>query len=100
MLPGTTGKMTFSNTHLGWVDHSKDSEYAVRVREQSGYELHKHDEVDHLEKLDPNKEMNIDHSIKSEGHSEHGEDHSEHETDHSEHESEEQTEDHSAHDSH
>ncbi|WP_224768161.1 cytochrome aa3 quinol oxidase subunit II [Metabacillus idriensis] len=110
MLPGTTGKMTFSNTHLDWVDHSKDSEYAVRVREQSGYELNKHDEVEHLEKLDPNKEMNIDHSKKSESHSghgsdEHGEGHSEQESekqteDHSEHESEKQTEDHSEHDSH
>lgn len=98
MIPGTTGEMTFSNTHLEWVDHSKDSEYAVRVREQSGYELHKHDEVEHLEKIDPNKEMNIDHTQKSEGHAGHGSEHSEHEgADHSEHESDEKTEEEHSH---
>jgi len=36
MLPETVEEMTFSNTHLNIVDHGKDSEYAMGIREKYG----------------------------------------------------------------
>ncbi len=38
MLPGNVKKMTFSSTHLKWVDHAKDQEYALKVRKKLGKE--------------------------------------------------------------
>lgn len=37
MVPGTSSEMTFSSTHLDWVDHSLDAEYAVNAWERMGY---------------------------------------------------------------
>ncbi|WP_349410881.1 cytochrome aa3 quinol oxidase subunit II [Pseudalkalibacillus sp. SCS-8] len=34
MLKGHTGKHTFSSTHLEWVDHAKQPDYAIKVREK------------------------------------------------------------------
>jgi cytochrome aa3-600 menaquinol oxidase subunit II len=40
LLPDTVDEMTFSNTHLGIVDHGVDSgEYAMKVREKYGVEI-------------------------------------------------------------
>lgn len=36
MLQGEAKKMTFSSTHLKWVDHAKDRDYAVKTRERLG----------------------------------------------------------------
>ncbi|NQD64788.1 cytochrome aa3 quinol oxidase subunit II [Bacillus haikouensis] len=36
MLPGTVEEMTFSSTHLSIVDHGKNSEYALAIREKYG----------------------------------------------------------------
>ncbi|MFC7373551.1 cytochrome aa3 quinol oxidase subunit II [Fictibacillus iocasae] len=36
MLQGESEKMTFSSTHLKWVDHAKDAEYAIKARERQG----------------------------------------------------------------
>jgi cytochrome aa3-600 menaquinol oxidase subunit II len=36
MLPGTVEEMTFSSTHLSFVDHGKNSEYALAIREKYG----------------------------------------------------------------
>ncbi len=38
MLPGHVKQMTFSSTHLDWVDHAKNPEYALDARERLGYE--------------------------------------------------------------
>ncbi|MTH55582.1 cytochrome aa3 quinol oxidase subunit II [Bacillus mangrovi] len=42
MFPGHTEPMKFSSTHLGFVDHAKDPEYALRVREKYGIEYNSH----------------------------------------------------------
>ncbi|MEF3309430.1 cytochrome aa3 quinol oxidase subunit II [Paenibacillus sp. GYB004] len=39
MLPETVDEMTFSSTHLEIVDHGKDSEYAMNIREKYGVEV-------------------------------------------------------------
>ncbi|OXS54905.1 cytochrome aa3 quinol oxidase subunit II [Cohnella sp. CIP 111063] len=39
MLPETVGEMTFSSTHLEFIDHSKNSEYALNIREKYGVEV-------------------------------------------------------------
>ncbi|MEK5324208.1 cytochrome aa3 quinol oxidase subunit II [Aeribacillus sp. FSL M8-0254] len=39
MLPETVDEMTFSSTHLEFVDHGKDSEYAMKIREKYGVEI-------------------------------------------------------------
>ncbi|MFC0187651.1 cytochrome aa3 quinol oxidase subunit II [Fictibacillus aquaticus] len=36
MLTGHSKAKTFSSTHLRWVDHAKDAEYATNVRERLG----------------------------------------------------------------
>ncbi|WP_201714119.1 cytochrome aa3 quinol oxidase subunit II [Rossellomorea arthrocnemi] len=36
MLPETVDKMTFSSTHLAFVDHGKNSEYAMAIRQKYG----------------------------------------------------------------
>lgn len=36
MLQGHAAEMTFSSTHLEWVNHVNDPEYAIRVRERLG----------------------------------------------------------------
>jgi cytochrome aa3-600 menaquinol oxidase subunit 2 len=41
MLKGHTGTRTFSSTHLKWVNHAKNPEYAIKVREKLNPE---HDE--------------------------------------------------------
>jgi cytochrome aa3-600 menaquinol oxidase subunit II len=33
MVPGSASEMTFSSTHLDWVDHSTDAEYAIKAWE-------------------------------------------------------------------
>lgn len=40
MLPEHAEKMTFSSTHLEWVDHSQDAEYAVKVRNKLAHTHH------------------------------------------------------------
>lgn len=39
MLPGTVDEMTFSSTHLDFVDHGKDSGYAMNIRAKYGVEI-------------------------------------------------------------
>lgn len=39
MLPETVDQMTFSSTHLEFVDHGIDSEYAMNIREKYGVEI-------------------------------------------------------------
>jgi len=39
MLPGTVAEMTFSSTHLQFIDHGKDSTYAMNIREKYGVEI-------------------------------------------------------------
>lgn len=36
MLQGHAPEQTFSTTHLSWIDHAKDAEYALRARERLG----------------------------------------------------------------
>ncbi|WP_346764082.1 cytochrome aa3 quinol oxidase subunit II [Bacillus sp. BHET2] len=36
MLPETVDKMTFSSTHLAFVDHGKNSEYGMAIRQKYG----------------------------------------------------------------
>ncbi|QQK79379.1 cytochrome aa3 quinol oxidase subunit II [Salicibibacter cibi] len=38
MVPGHVGEYTFSGTHLEWVDHAMDAEYAMEAWEREGYE--------------------------------------------------------------
>ncbi|ASB86906.1 cytochrome aa3 quinol oxidase subunit II [Bacillus sonorensis] len=38
MLPRNVDKMTFSSTHLKYVNHGNDAEYALKARERLGYE--------------------------------------------------------------
>ncbi|WNB91680.1 cytochrome aa3 quinol oxidase subunit II [Bacillus sp. NEB1478] len=38
LLPGHTKQMTFSSTHLGWVNHAEIQDYALKTRERLGYE--------------------------------------------------------------
>ncbi|WP_260682059.1 cytochrome aa3 quinol oxidase subunit II [Alkalicoccobacillus porphyridii] len=37
MVPGTSTEMTFSSTHLDWVDHSTNAEYALDAWDRMGY---------------------------------------------------------------
>lgn len=37
MLPENVGKLTFSSTHLKYVDHGQDAEYAMEARKRLGY---------------------------------------------------------------
>ncbi|WP_243739936.1 cytochrome aa3 quinol oxidase subunit II [Aureibacillus halotolerans] len=37
MIPGSVDEMTFSNTHLDWVNHVKNASYALEARERLGY---------------------------------------------------------------
>lgn len=39
MLPETVDEMTFSSTHLDFVDHGTDSGYAMEIREKYGVEI-------------------------------------------------------------
>ncbi|MDH8001273.1 cytochrome aa3 quinol oxidase subunit II [Bacillus cereus] len=39
MFPGSVDEMTFSSTHLKFVDHGKNSEYAMKIREKYGVEV-------------------------------------------------------------
>lgn len=60
MIPGTVDEMTFSSTHLDFVDHGIDSGvYALKVREKYGIEQNKHghkEEID-LDELEPVKDV-------------------------------------------
>jgi cytochrome aa3-600 menaquinol oxidase subunit II len=38
MLPGHVKEMTFSSTHLGFVNHVDEADYAIKARERLGYE--------------------------------------------------------------
>ncbi len=40
MVPGHAGEMTFSSTHLDFIDHANDPEYALDARAGLGYEAH------------------------------------------------------------
>ncbi|SDI98817.1 cytochrome aa3 quinol oxidase subunit II [Natribacillus halophilus] len=43
MVPGHVEEYTFSGTHLEWVDHALDPEYALEARARQGYEpIHPH----------------------------------------------------------
>ncbi|MFI8575938.1 cytochrome aa3 quinol oxidase subunit II [Rossellomorea aquimaris] len=83
MLPDTVDKMTFSSTHLAFVDHGKNSEYAMAIREKYGVEASSHG---------ADKDAESSHG----NHSDHGdmEDHDNHEDhdgmkDHEDHDEEE-----------
>ncbi|MCR8847748.1 cytochrome aa3 quinol oxidase subunit II [Rossellomorea sp. SC111] len=39
MLPETVEKMTFSSTHLAFVNHAKNPEYALAIREKYGLDI-------------------------------------------------------------
>lgn len=39
MLPETVDEMSFSSTHLEFIDHGTDSEYAMNIREKYGVEI-------------------------------------------------------------
>lgn|SRR5690606_9953525 len=39
MLPDNVGEMTFSSTHLDFVDHGIDAAYAMHIREKYGVEI-------------------------------------------------------------
>ncbi|OXS61472.1 cytochrome aa3 quinol oxidase subunit 2 [Bacillus sp. V-88] len=39
MLPETVDKMTFSSTHLAFVDHGKNPEYAMAIRQKYGLDI-------------------------------------------------------------
>ncbi|KZZ85408.1 cytochrome aa3 quinol oxidase subunit II [Bacillus sp. SJS] len=58
MFPGDAKPMTFSSTHLGFVNHAKDPEYAIRVREKYGvtYQEH-HSKTEEKEKNDTGEEL-------------------------------------------
>ncbi|MCA1065090.1 cytochrome aa3 quinol oxidase subunit II [Rossellomorea sp. AcN35-11] len=87
LLPGTVDKMTFSSTHLSIVDHGKNSEYAMAIREKYGVEASSHG-------ADKNAESNHgshgDHGDK-ESHGDHGnhEDKDSHDHDDKKHETNE-----------
>jgi cytochrome aa3-600 menaquinol oxidase subunit 2 len=64
MLPETVDEMTFSNTHLGFVDHGVDSgEYAMKIREKYGVVVKSHGEEEsvHNEESDSTNESNSHH---------------------------------------
>ncbi|MRX71174.1 cytochrome aa3 quinol oxidase subunit II [Bacillus lacus] len=42
MLPGETGLHTFSSTHLDFVDHAHDAEYAMNARDKHGVHVDPH----------------------------------------------------------
>jgi cytochrome aa3-600 menaquinol oxidase subunit II len=37
MLPGHVDEMTFTSTHLEWVNHADEADYAIKTRERLGY---------------------------------------------------------------
>ncbi|KGP72308.1 cytochrome aa3 quinol oxidase subunit II [Pontibacillus yanchengensis] len=37
LLPGHVPRQTYSSTHLQWVNHAKNAEYAIKARERQGY---------------------------------------------------------------
>ncbi|TKD71067.1 cytochrome aa3 quinol oxidase subunit II [Pseudalkalibacillus hwajinpoensis] len=67
MLKGHVEEMTFSETHLQWVDHGMDAEYATKVRngELNEEENLKQDDDSH----DSHSDMNHDDKKDSEEHS-------------------------------
>ncbi|MBN8208796.1 cytochrome aa3 quinol oxidase subunit II [Bacillus sp. NTK071] len=63
MLKGHAEEMTFSETHLQWVDHGMDAEYATKVRNGESTDKDESSDMDH-------SDMNHDDDKKdSEGHS-------------------------------
>lgn len=65
MMPETVNEMTFSSTHLDFVDHGKDSEYAINVREDNGIE----EKVDNVKS--GGKDESKSETASSESHSKH-----------------------------
>lgn len=59
MLPQHADEMTFSSTHLKYVNHGNDAEYAIKARERLGYKpLSPHSKSDPFENVKTNKDQN------------------------------------------
>nr|MDH3161978.1 hypothetical protein [Bacillus licheniformis] len=58
MLPQHADEMTFSSTHLKYVNHGNDAEYAIKARERLGYKpLSPHSKSDPFENVKTNKDQ-------------------------------------------
>nr|WP_178092070.1 MULTISPECIES: cytochrome aa3 quinol oxidase subunit II [Bacillus] len=56
MLPENVGKLTFSSTHLKYVDHGQDAEYAMEARKRLGYKaVSPHSKTDPWEDVKKNE---------------------------------------------
>ncbi|MDX7895334.1 cytochrome aa3 quinol oxidase subunit II [Bacillus velezensis] len=56
MLPENVGKLTFSSTHLKYVDHGQDAEYAMEARKRLGYKaVSPHSKTDPWEDVNKNE---------------------------------------------
>ncbi|WP_445594048.1 cytochrome aa3 quinol oxidase subunit II [Bacillus velezensis] len=56
MLPENVGKLTFSSTHLKYVDHGQDAEYAMEARKRLGYQaVSPHSKTDPFENVKKNE---------------------------------------------
>ncbi|AHZ17839.1 MULTISPECIES: cytochrome aa3 quinol oxidase subunit II [Bacillus] len=56
MLPENVGKLTFSSTHLKYVDHGQDAEYAMEARKRLGYKaVSPHSKTDPWENVKKNE---------------------------------------------
>ncbi|MEL3985856.1 cytochrome aa3 quinol oxidase subunit II [Bacillus velezensis] len=56
MLPENVGKLTFSSTHLKYVDHGQDAEYAMEARKRLGYKaVSPHSKTDPWENVKNNE---------------------------------------------
>ncbi|MCX3306344.1 cytochrome aa3 quinol oxidase subunit II [Bacillus sp. NEAU-CP5] len=56
MLPENVGKLTFSSTHLKYVDHGQDAEYAMEARKRLGYKaVSPHSKTDAWENVKKNE---------------------------------------------
>ncbi|MCY7967006.1 cytochrome aa3 quinol oxidase subunit II [Bacillus haynesii] len=58
MLPQHADEMTFSSTHLKYVNHGNDAEYAIKARERLGYKpVSPHSKSDPFEDVKTNKDQ-------------------------------------------
>lgn len=56
MLPENVDKLTFSSTHLKYVDHGQDAEYAMEARKRLGYQaVSPHSKTDPFENVKKNE---------------------------------------------
>lgn len=52
MLPENVDELTFSSTHLKYVDHGQDAEYAMEARKRLGYQaVSPHSKTDPFENV-------------------------------------------------